>query len=204
MKIRFKTLIISFLLLGLYSCIEDDSSTLNEDNTEVVNTNSSAIEGTWSMSSYSVSNGNVVINVTGFGNISQSFTVSSNNYNYTETYNDDSSEVTIDGTFDVSAIIAGITTETINHTVDTSTMDTSFLVNEWELENGNSVIITNGDIETTYSIIEISDSILKYTVDLSTLNADQINIFFGDEIAERFDDGTFSSMTGDLYVTLEM
>ena len=204
MKIYFKTLIISFLLLGLYSCIEDESSTLNEDNTEVVNTNSSALEGTWSMSAYSVSNGNLVVDVPILGEVTQSFTVTSDNYNYTETYTDETSEVTIDGSFNVTAIIGGVSSGAINYTVDTTSMDETLLVSDWNLEDGNKVTVTNGDLETVYTIENISESELQYSVDLSTLNADQINIFFGDEIAERFDDGTFKSMTGTLIVTLQM
>jgi len=211
MKNYLKKISISLILVLFFSCVKDDSTSsetdeIDETETVTQTTTSSDIAGEWSMSSYSVDNGNVIVNIPNLGNISQSFTVSSSNYNYTETYNDDTSEVTINGNYDVAITIAGLVSETIHHTIDTTDIEEEgvSLTSNWLLENDNTVIISNDEIETNYTIISISDNELQYSVDLSTLDSEQINIFFGDEIADRFENGTFSSMTGTLIVTLEM
>jgi len=202
MKNIWKNLIAFLFLINLFSCVEDESLSNNENINEV-ETSSDALEGTWSITDYSVSNGTINVKVINTI-ITQSFTVSSSNYDYTETYSDDTSEVTIEGSYDVAVTIANV--ETIDHTVNTTNIENKgiSLTSDWILENGNKVTITNDEIVSYYTITSINEKELKYSVDLSTLDAEQINIFFGEKIAQKFDDGTFSSMTGTLFVTLEM
>lgn len=147
-----------FLLFTFISCSKDDDGGTNID----PNVN---IAGQWGLVDINTNKGKMKITSEGTS-IEASFKISGKDYDYQAVFTEEPNYVTSTGSFImVLAFTVLNETNTEEELVEHYGED-GILTGEWNIE-GNKLIVTNDNEQSTYTITELTENRLKFQMDLS-------------------------------------
>ncbi len=198
-------LLASLLSISIISCSSDESDNdINQDNimeemnveegddieeTGLISENS--IIGTWELTDYSSVNAR---NITEFSgeSLTTTFQYDSSDLDYFITFNDDNTLIA-NGSYNLE-----VTTTTFGQSFSQDfPIESNNDSANWTLTSSNTLILSalGSDIDGEYDIIEISDSLLRLSLNFSDLNS-LIN-------EQTTAEGFTSSLSGNIILTLE-
>ncbi|WOD42999.1 hypothetical protein [Hwangdonia lutea] len=143
---KFNLFFIAFILI-LSSCSSDDASLIT----------SGDILGTWKGTSLDYS-GNTATNAQG-QTINADFVGEAYDMNYTLTFKDDPKIVVSEGSYSLK-----LTTTVSGETMSQNMENIAFLEAESWSKNDNTLTVFNGDKSFDYTIVELTESLLKLSI----------------------------------------
>src|SRR5690606_34579698 len=151
-KLSFVLMLIAFV-----SCSKDDDGGINIDPNV-------SLAGPWEFVDLNTNKGKMKITSEGTS-IEASFKITGKDYDYQSVFTEEPNYVTSAGSF-----IMVITTTILNKTDTEEQLIEDYgdngLNGAWNIE-GNKLVITNDDEQSTYTITELTENRLKFQMDLS-------------------------------------
>lgn len=156
-----------FLSLAFISCEKDDDGIeMLPDTTDTVE---AKIAGRWKLIDLETKNGKTLISFEG-QKITTLFTQKGRDFDYITNFTTNPNKASIEkGSYTIETVttVEGISS-TQSLRIDTSDFPVEFLTSEWEIIDGGKFrgVGVNGNISTA-KILELTDTIFKYSIDLS-------------------------------------
>ena len=168
MKTKTTAILFLLILTAAISCKNDDDSTTDNP------TNADLIVGTWDMADNTVTNGNADLTVQGIP-INTDFTWTGSNMDYQLTFGDDNM-VSENGSFDLN-VIATVLGQPFNRTLNvaTSTMADVIASGDYTVA-GDQLMAQNNGMPVTASIMELTDTTLKLSLDLTQASPGEFDV----------------------------